>query len=637
MMTEKASSRLRVLALLVALMFVALSTRLWYLQVLAAPRLAEEARNNGRRPIFHEAVRGLIKDRNGIPLVGNQGSLEILVTPDQLGDQAEAVVVRLAELLDVPASDIAAALNDDRYYDYQTRPVSQFTDVRVAAYIAEHPEEFPGVEAANSSVRDYPLGRTAAHLLGSVGVISAADYETLKDKGYGQNDTIGRAGLERTYEKFLRGRKGRTVYVVNSDQEVIRKLLEEDPVPGDDLHLTLDAEWQQIAEEELLAGMLGARELDDSNGEPLAANAGAVVVLDAKTGAVRALASLPSFDPKWFVKGLTRQQSAYFENDRVAPLVDRTYQLAYPPGSTYKPITSLVAFHQGVASMSGSYPCTSTYTHPGDESGTVFTNWTSSNRYMGIAEALRVSCDTVFYGFGSDFYYHYVNNSLAPNAQPLQRELRQVWGFEAPTGLDAPGEAVGTIPDAAFAAEHPELYFEGDWQPGGDILLMIGAGNVQVTPLQLATAYGAIANGGRLCRPFLVDRITDAEGDVVRDPGPRCRDRLPYSAGELAYIRTALASAVSSGTAACAFSGFPLSEIPVAGKTGTAEREPYQDTSWFASMVGPLDDPDYVVVTMVEQGGFGAQTAAPITRRIIERFEELGDTPRPGCAAEEED
>ena len=200
--------------------------------------------------------------------------------------------------------------------------------------------------------------------------------------------------------------------------------------------------------------------------------------------------------------------------------------------------------------------------------------------------------------------------------------------------LDAPGEASGTIPDAAYAAAHPDLYEEGRWQPFGDILMMIGAGNMSLTPLQLATSYGAIANGGHLCRPYLVDLITDTDGDVVEDPQPRCSRALPYDqrtapVHPLAPWRTWS----SSGTASCTFNGFPLSEVPIGGKTGTAERGTplYQDTSWFAAIVGPSNDPDYVVVTMVEQGGFGNQTAAPITRAIIERIEGLGDTPAPGC------
>jgi penicillin-binding protein 2 len=629
-MTERASSRIRVLALLVAVMFIAMSVRLWYLQVLAGPRYADIAENNGLRPVSIPALRGIIVDRNGNVLVGNRASLEIRVTPSELGDQAEAVIARLAHLLDVPVGDITEALSDKRYLDYQARPVSEFTDEAVAAYIGEHQERFPGVEVGPASVRDYPLGRTAAHLVGSVGVIQKEDYAVLKDRGYGQNDTIGRGGLDLTYERYLRGVKGQHTYVVNSDGEVVRDLGERPASAGDDLHLTLDADWERIAEQELLAGMLRARASHDSDGKALRANGGAVVILDARTGAIRAMASLPTFDPRWFVRGLTKDQSAYLSNDQAAPLVDRAFQLAYAPGSTFKPITALVAVHEGFASFSSRYPCTTEYVH-GTDTAHPFVNWEPYNASITFAQALAISCDTFFERFGSDFYNRYLKGSSDP--QPLQRALRGVWGLGSPTGLDAPGEASGTIPDAAYAAAHPNLYEEGRWQPFGDILMMIGAGNMSLTPLQLATSYGAIANGGHLCRPYLVDLITDPDGDVVEDPQPRCGRSLPYDKGQLQYIRSALADVVSSGTASCTFNGFPISEVPIGGKTGTAERGTplYQDTSWFAAIVGPSNDPDYVVVTMVEQGGFGNQTAAPITRAIIERIEGLGDTPAPGC------
>ncbi len=231
-----------------------------------------------------------------------------------------------------------------------------------------------------------------------------------------------------------------------------------------------------------------------------------------------------------------------------------------------------------------------------------------------------------------------MNNQLGENGQVLQKRLRE-WGFGAPSGLDLPAEAPGLVPDAAYAEAHPDRYPFG-WNPGGDILTMIGSGDLQATPLQMARAYAAIANGGRLCRPHLMDRIETSDGRVLRNPPDRCTKTLPYSAGELSYIRNALASVVTSGTAACAFNGFPLSQVSVMGKTGTAERgsSEFQDTSWFAAMVGPVDHPDYVVVTMVEQGGFGGNVAAPITRDVIERLEGISpvDSPHFGCAVANE-
>jgi penicillin-binding protein 2 len=634
---EKASSRLRVLALLVVMMFLALSTRLWFLQVLAVDRFADDARRNSVRFVYSDPLRGKIYDASGDAIVENRGSLEVRVMRSELGQQGESVILRLSEVLDMEVRELTRRLQNKRYYPYQAIPVASFVDEEVAFYLSEHQDEFPGVSVVPASVRSYPHGRLAAHMLGYVGLIQAEDYERLKDKGYGQNDLIGRAGLEVVYEKHLRGQKGVQKFIVNSDGETIRALGAKQPTPGADLRLTIELDTQRIAEEELRAGLDAARLRRDSSGRPLRATAGVVIVMDADTGGLRAMASLPSFDPSWYVEGLTNVQRNYLNDDGSAPNLNRAIQLGYVPGSTYKPITALAAVKEGIASLSGYYPCTTEYVHPGDTSGAVFTNWEPSNTTMSIAEALRVSCDTVFYKFGSEFYYRFVQNQLGEKGQLLQRALRE-WGYGTPTGIDLPGEAGGLVPDAAWAETRPDL-FEYGWSPGGDILTMIGSSYVTATPLQIAQSYAAIANGGHLCRPHVVDQVVAPDGTVVKDPPDRCDRTIPYSPQQLQYIRTALSTVTTSGTAFCAFNGFPLSQIPVAGKTGTAERgsPDFQDTSWFAAMVGPVSDPDYVVITMVEQGGFGGQVAAPITRSIIERIEGVEDSPRRGCAVVEAD
>jgi penicillin-binding protein 2 len=405
-------------------------------------------------------------------------------------------------------------------------------------------------------------------------------------------------------------------------------------VDGNDVHLNLEIDDQTAAETALAEGLQRARMQEDSQRRQIRANAGVVIVLDADTGAIRATASVPTYNPAWYVKGLTPMQRAYMGNEDLAPALNRAIQ-PYVPGSTYKPITALAALGEGVASTTGSYLCSSDYTHPGDTTGTIFTNWTTSESYMSVADALKWSCDTVFYRWGSEFYDRYVDNQLAPDGQLLQKDLR-LWGFGQPTEVDMLGEEEGLVPDAEWAKARPDL-FEFGWVPGGDILTMIGATYPTATPMQMAQAYAAIANGGRICRPTLVDEIVAPDGSVVRDVKPRCDRQLPYSQAQLQYIRNALFQVVDEGTAKCAFTGFPLSEVPVMGKTGTAERgsEQFQDTSWFAAMVGPVDDPDYVVITMVEQGGFGGQVAAPITRDVIERIEGLEDSPQPGCYVED--
>jgi penicillin-binding protein 2 len=258
--------------------------------------------------------------------------------------------------------------------------------------------------------------------------------------------------------------------------------------------------------------------------------------------------------------------------------------------------------------------------HPGDESGASFSNWSSVDLpYQSVASLLTISCDTSFYAWGSDFWFKYLNNQLGANNEPLQRDLRQ-WGFQHPTGLDLPGEAGGLIPDAAWGDDPAQKDILPDgWVPGGDILLMIGSGYVTVTPLQLANAYATLANDGKICEPHVVDQIVDDTGETVKKVSGHCGEHtVPYTQEQLDYIMGALTQVPISGTARTAFSGFPLDEYPIAGKTGTAFRGyPFQDTSWFAGVV-PANDPQYVVVAMVEQAGFGSDVAAPIVRKVIE-------------------
>jgi penicillin-binding protein 2 len=643
---DRASSRLRVLALLVALMFVALSTRLWFLQVLATDRFEKDARSNSVRIVATDPLRGKIYDDHNRVLVGNHASIVVRVNRAELGAQPEAVERQLASLLGIKVDELRTKLRTKLYYAYQPIPVAVYTDTKVPrgqkmptgqaveAAISEHPEEYPGVDVVHTSVRSYPHTRLAAQILGYLGPIDQHEYEQLKDKGYGLSDQIGRAGLEQVYESYLRGEPGKQKYIVNSDGDTLRVLGGIPATPGDDLRLTLDVPSQRAVEQELQRGLIQARTLKDSNGQPLKANAAAVVVMDAHTGGITAMASLPSYDPTWWVNGPTKAQRAYLNSPNYTPMIDRAMQLPYIPGSTFKPITGLAAVKEGFASLSpGSYYyCSGAYTSPGDLSGTEFHNWTSANLgYMSLAEALRISCDTVFYRLGTPFWAHYAENQGSPDAELLQRDLRE-WGFGAPTGIDLPAEASGLVPDAAWAEANPKIFPFGP-VPGLDIRTMIGSTYVTATPLQMAEAYAAIANGGHLCRPHVVASVRAPNGSVVKGPDAKCDRTLPYTPTQLTYIRNALASVVTSGTAACPFEGFPLSQVAVAGKTGTAERPPHQDTSWFVAMVGkPGQEPDYVVATMVEQGGFGSQVAAPITRAIIERLSGLGETPHPGCA-----
>lgn len=609
---DRAASRLKLLASVVALMFVALSTRLWFLQVLAGPQHVEAARDNSLRTVTTDALRGDIVDRNGRRLVGNRLSLEVRIKRDELGDRTEATLSSLSRILGVPAQDLGEELETKLYYSYQPVPVAEFVQEEVFFKVREEPEKFPGVQVVEQNVRSYPHGQLAAHVLGWVGQITKEELETHPERyaRYGPSDLVGKTGVEARYERWLRGKPGREVFLVNSDGEVLREFDPTPPEPGHDLVLSLDLDVQRIAEEELRTGIENARTVFDASTErTLVANAGAVVVLDPRNGGVVAMASWPTFEPTWFVRGLTRTQEHYLFASQRAPSLNRATQLTYAPGSAFKPFVALAAVKEGRASLSGFYDCPAEYVHPGDESGTVFHNWDGrSAGTLSIADGLRVSCDTQYYAWGSGFYFL----DARTNEQELQRRVRQ-WGFGRPTGIDLHSEAEGTVPDRRYVSQNRDRYPDG-WIPGIDILLAIGSGEMKATPVQVAQAYAALATG-KLCRPHVVARVEDREDRLVKRIGGNCH-RVPYTRAELDYVRNALHSVTTAGTASSVFASCPFD---VAGKTGTAERQGFQDTSWFAGIT-PVERPEYVVVAMVEQGGFGAETAAPIVRNIMSRI-----------------
>jgi penicillin-binding protein 2 len=633
----RTSARLRLFTALLGFMFVALTARLWSLQVLAAPQYARDVREQSLLRIPIPANRGLIVDARGEKLVRNQLSLEVLVNRQELGDDTESVLLNLSQVLDLPVRRLSERLETKQYYLYQPVPVAEFVGVRKAAFIREHPEQFPprAVQVVERAVREYPQGRTAGHVLGYLGQINADELREHGGEGYGLNDQIGKSGLEAAYEAYLRGEPGEDRHIVNSDGDFIGPALPRvEPVDGHNLVLALDLEIQRLAEAELESGLARSRSIfDDDTARYLEANGGAVVVMNPNTGGVVAMASWPDYDPRWYVRGLTRQQHRYLfdSGPKLSPSLNRATQFPLEPGSTFKPFVLLSALRHGIARWGSYYNCPAEYVAPFDESGTSYDNSFPANfGLISISEALMRSCDTIFYHWGWQFWDRWRDDQLGKNAEPLQKDLRAM-GFDGPTGIDLPSEATGVLFGAADAADHPELFYKGLWQPGGNILISIGSSYVTVTPLQLARAYAAIANGGRLCTPHLVDRIVDADGNTVENVKPRCKS-LGYPKGWMSNIRAALTRVTteSGGTAYLTFSGYPHSEQPVAGKTGTALRgqQGWQDTSWFAAMV-PANDPQYVIVAMAEQGGFGSETAAPIVRRIIEGIYGLDPTGAP--------
>jgi penicillin-binding protein 2 len=655
--------RLLVLRVLVVSMLATLLGRLVQLQVWSGDELAQAAADNRVRELVLPAARGEVYDVTGAPLVRNRTALVVAVNRTELRRQPDggaAVLDRLAGVLERPAAELAREITPCRAgveppcwrgSPYQAVPVAQVAasdaeGVRRVLAIEEHREDFPGVRAMLTAVRgvaaDDPL--RAAHILGHVGPVSAAEIDTEQYRGVRADALVGRGGVEASYESALRGEDGIERLVVDHVGGVTSRDVATAPEPGDHLVLSLHAGVQAVAEQALRRAVERARTIParGGGGAPLTADSGAVVVLEARTGRVVALASYPSYDPGVFAGGLTTEEySALVDESRGAPLLFRPVQGAYAPASTFKVVSTLAAVSSGDYPLAGSYPCPGSYAPLGGKR-----NFESADLgTISLRTALVQSCDTVFYTFAYEQWLRDGGN--APVATPRDPILGMAaaFGLGQPTGVDLPGERGGVLPDRAFlqrrweerrddvcaraadpAATEGDREFcaDGHQFRGGDAAnVAIGQGDVLVTPLQLATVYAAVANGGTVLSPRVGRALLSADGKRVTEISPEVRGTLPVDPSVLAYVRDALAAVTTEGTARGAFAGLPLA---VAGKTGTAEVAGRQDTSWFASYA-PADDPRLVVVGMVSQGGTGGTVAAPMVREVYEGIWGLGGRP----------
>jgi penicillin-binding protein 2 len=614
------------LAAVLAFLFASLVTRLWFLQVLAAEQYRERAEGNSVRITPIPAPRGRILDRNGEPLVDNVQTTQVLIDKEEVpSDRVEPLLARLSELLDVPVGQLRERYEDPDYLPFQRVPVADDVPEEVIYYLEEHQEEYPAVGYAVVGARRHVQGNLAPHVLGYLGQISPEELEDPSFSDYLPGQLVGRGGVEQAYEEELRGVDGKMTEIVDADGDVQESLGKDEPAAGNDLVTAIDADIQQLAQETLDLAVADARNiLDEESGLYLRANAGAVLVMDPNTGHVLAMASYPSYDPSVFGGGLNeREFRALTRPFANFPLTNRAISGLYPPGSTFKPFVAAAALKAGYARTDGFYPCPPEFVVPGDTSGTVFHNWKDSHAgTISFSEALVQSCDTVFYPWGLQFW-----QERQARGDLFQKEIRG-WGFGRVTGIEIPGEQEGRVPDPAWKqrinAEYPEYFPYSTWLPGDSINLSIGQGDLLVTPLQVAVAFSALANGGTLYRPQLALQVQDRDGKPLQTFEGEEVGHVQAPKAHLTAIANALRGVVSSpqGTATGAFAGFPLTSQPVAGKTGTAEVAGKQPHSWFAAFA-PAQDPQFVVVAVVEEGGHGSQVAAPIIRRVLEGLLDL--------------
>ncbi|MDX2971042.1 penicillin-binding protein 2 [Kribbella solani] len=668
----KARLRLMVIGVLVFSLLCTLFARLWYMQVMSSADYSQAATAQHIRQVLIPAPRGTIVDSQGRTLVGNRVSLLITVDRSVLAKlpqtQQNVVLARLAKVLGQKPADLKArtmlcgepgASKPPACWNgtpYQPIPVAKDVSEQVAIEVMERREDFPGISADSQTLRAYPepYKVNAAHILGYLSPITTEELDEMDKAGQDsvphRSDLVGRAGIERSYDKLLRGTPGQKDVIVDAVGYTTGIQKQTAPVPGATLVSTIDSRIQASVEAQLKNAIMTARkQTDPVTHRKYVADSGAAVVMDTKTGRVVAMASYPTYDPGVWVGGISqRELDALYSAKSGTPLVSRALQAQLAPGSTFKPITTAAAMGAGYSPKTR-LDCSS-YFEVGNRR---FKNYESASYGMiGFDQALALSCDTFFYRIAYALWLKEGGNSSDISTRDPLVEMAQKFGLGTPTGVDLPGEASGRIADrkwkktyydsqkdyyckrassppagtSAFLKQFSrEFCVDGyKYRAGDAVNFAIGQGDTIVTPLQLAAVYSALSNGGTLYEPRVVQSWIGANGKSHQIK-PTAKAKLPVPANTLRYIDSALKQTTLTGTAAWKFQGFPLAQIPIRAKTGTAEVYGKQTTSWLASY-----SDRYAVVMMISQAGTGSGAGGDAVRKIYETLYNIKPTPPPG-------
>lgn len=609
--------RLRfVIYFLIALVAV-LVVRLYFLQVMSGQIYAQEASQSILRSKTIPAPRGDIFDRNGKLLVKNIPVPSVAVDP-RVVIKNDVVIGILSDKLNIPEYKIREKLEKSNISYLERIVLKQDIDYPTLIYLKENSSNLPGVEIIDVFFREYEYGNLAAHILGYTGEI---DENRLKmseySVGYEGGDQIGLTGIEEFYEDLLRGIKGNITYEVDPVGKP-EGIIEEIPyTSGNDLYLTIDIDLQKAVEQILADSIseLRLKKLRDSD-EFYKVPGGAVVVMQAQNGEVLSMASYPTYDPSVFTGGISTADWLFLNDpDNYFPLNNRAL-MGYAPGSVFKLVTAFAGLNEGIISTGRAISCQGIWYGLGED----FPKWCwakSGHGALNIYGGIQNSCDIYFYEVG---YELFLKNK---NIDELLQKYARIFGFGSETGIDLPSEDTGVVPDK----EWKEDYFKGQagntvWFPGDSVNMAIGQGDLLVTPLQMAQAYSILINRGLKYEPHIGMEVRDPDGKNLIDLGDSHSENLVLDNGYMEIIEKGLTQVVASGTASGRFAGFPLKDIPVAGKTGTAEVIGKQDFGWFVCYA-PADDPQYLIVVMLEQAGGGSSSAAPVAKKILEYLFEL--------------
>jgi penicillin-binding protein 2 len=607
--------RLTIMGLIVLVAFSAVVVRLWSLQVLHSSHYRNAALVYQQQTVPVTPARGLIIARGGQVLVGDQ---VLPVVTLSRATATQVVIGRLAALLDESVAQVNTALANPQASVYQPVPIAIGVSQSTVVYLSEHAKMFPGVAVTFTAERTYPQANTAAQVLGYTGDIDAAELKALAKQGYTPNDVVGQSGVEATYERWLRGKPGSQVIKVDALGNPVETVKTTPPVSGDDVVVNIDLNLQKVVDRALTNQLKSLQ----ATGKP--ADSGAAVVLDPQNGAVLAMASLPTYNPSWWVGGISYHHyqllTSAAEHD---PLLNRAIAGSWAPGSTFKLATATAALNDGLLSSLGGYindpgsyqirpPCTGlcTYYNNQNEAG---------QGELNVQSALTLSDDVFFYTLGADYWY----DSATYGQTPIQNVARQ-YGFGQLTGIDLPDEYSGQVDSPRLRqiqySEAPQAFESSYYGIADNIEMAFGQGETLITPLQLAVAYGTFATGGTRYAPQVVNSIVSPTGKVVKQFGARVAGHVSLPSSTYSQILNGLKGAIYNpkGTAYSTFQGY--TGMPIAGKTGTATESSnsnVQPTALFVAFGPTTSTPRYVVAVVIDQAGYGAAAAAPVARQIF--------------------
>lgn len=600
-------TRLHTLLVVCLVLFAVLLGRMVYLQLWRGDYYAKQSDGNRLRQSRILAPRGIIYDSEGKELVNNLPGYAVVL--QKQSSYKPETLQRLSNLLQMPVAEINAKIKASENF-YEPILLKNNLDQQMVTKIEEQRRYMPEVMLSVQPIRNYPYHELAVHALGYVGEVSSYEIEQGLFKNISQGSLVGKGGLEKTYDKYLRGEDGAFMEEVDVAGNVVKHYDSVQPIPGKNLKLTIDYELQKELEAFTDKHLAFLR----SSGIAPGARAAAVVAIDPRNGAVRAMVSRPGYDPNWFVHGISSKNWNSINNNPNYPMNNKVITGEYPPGSTFKIVTGSAAFELKKVGLNepifdgGFHPMVPTMGNAGGE----VLGW------LTFIKALAMSDNVYFYELG---YRVGIDNI---------EKYAHIFGFGERTGIDLEGESKGLVASKKVKRK----IWDEDWRLGDTFNAAIGQGFNLTTPIQLSVMLSIVANGGTKYQPYLVDSIINSDGSLFEKPKRAEGKHIDVSQQTIDYIRMGMSATTQEGGTASYFAGLPK---PIAGKTGTAENSHGRDHGLFVAY-GPVDDPELVVVCIVEQGGFGSVAAGPIVYKAFEEFfQEKGYMPRPDKAAPKKD